>query len=67
MDFSGMNERSARASADSNLPRLKPGGLKRGFFRSAEALLPRMNAGAPTEMRTGARRQANADSSLRSG
>ena len=65
MDFSGMNERSARASADSNLPRLKPGGLKRGFFRSAEALLPRMNAGAPTERRRGSVRDAaSADSNL---
>ncbi len=49
VDFFGMNERRARVRAQSNLPRLKPEELKRGFFRSAEALLPRMNAGAPTE------------------
>src|ERR1700683_1753661 len=30
-------------------PRLKPLNLERGSFRSAEALLPRMNAGAPTD------------------
>jgi len=49
VDFSGMNERRARASAHGNIPRLKPEELQRGSFRSAEALLPRMNAGAPTE------------------
>jgi hypothetical protein len=59
VDFLGMNERSARASADSNLPRLKPGGLKRGFFRSAEALFPRINAGAPTERQGEAPRRSS--------
>ena len=28
-------------------PRLKPERVERGFFRSAEAFLPRMNAGLP--------------------
>jgi hypothetical protein len=30
-------------------PRLKPERVERGSFRSAEALLPRMNAVAPTD------------------
>ncbi len=50
MDFLGMNKWRARVRAHSNLPRLKPEGLKRGSFRSAEALLPRINAGAPTTL-----------------
>jgi hypothetical protein len=33
-------------------PRLKPERVERGSFRSAEALLPRMNAGAPTDRQT---------------
>jgi hypothetical protein len=34
-------------------PRLKPERLERGCFRSAKALLPRINAGAPAERRRG--------------
>ena len=39
-------------------PRLKRERVERGFFRSAEALLPPINAGAPTERRSGCHGEA---------
>jgi hypothetical protein len=56
--YRGVKEFGPYEEEDSNLPRLKPERLECGFFRSAEALLPPINAGAPTERRSGCHGEA---------